>query len=77
MNLERRDVTPPAELEDRTVSALVKEGLLTSRAASRRRLSLPLAAAAIFIAGVLAGRSSTPPVVLAPGAPPTRFLFLL
>jgi hypothetical protein len=78
MNLEPRDVAPPLDLEERTVSALHREGLLISAAARRRRVWQSVAAAAIFAAGVALGRTSTAPaVVLAPGASSASFLFLL
>jgi hypothetical protein len=77
MNLEPRDVAPPPELEERTVTALRRERLLRSPAARWPRLWQSAAALAIFAAGLALGRTSAAPAVVAPGVASAPFLFLL
>jgi hypothetical protein len=77
MNLEPRDVPPPPGLEERTVSALRRERLLNPASEGASRRWQYVAAAAIFAAGLVLGRTSTPPVVMAPGVSSSPFLLLL
>ena len=77
MNLEPRDVPPPPDLEERTVLALRRTRLLSPAAEKPTRLWHAVAAAAIFAAGLVLGRSSTTPPVFAPGVPSSPFLLLL
>lgn len=56
----RREWTPPATLEDRTVQALVSAGLLRRTTPARRRWLRVAAALLLFAAGAVAGRASVP-----------------
>ncbi len=71
-----REVVPDSGLEDRTVRALTRAGLLRS---SRARPAWLTAAAAIvvFATGLTVGRAMPRPAAPAPGPDAPRFLLLL
>jgi hypothetical protein len=71
-----REIEPPADLERRVVAALRRGGHLAPRARAPRAWMATAAAAAIFAAGVLVGRTAPDPAP-EPPAGLAQFLLLL